>query len=89
MNQQQNIGVEKLFSIKDEKSDLFSMPFTSRTRGTAIRIFEQTVNNNQEGNLLSKYPQDYTLYQIADFDTLTGQILSNIEKIMRADEVAK
>ncbi len=60
----------QVFSIFDAKAEAFIQPWYSQTIGTAIRSFEQAVN--QEGHDFKKFSQDYTLFHLGDFDQTAG-----------------
>ncbi|WNK14055.1 MAG: nonstructural protein [Microvirus sp.] len=61
-----------IFSVFDSKSRVFGTPFTSINKFTAIRDFN-TAANDLDINI-GKYPEDYTLYELASFDDESGMI---------------
>lgn len=62
----------KIYSIRDAKTQFFSAPFYNHTHGEAERNFK-TACNDQQSNL-SKFPEDYDLYHIGEYDDNTGKI---------------
>jgi hypothetical protein len=62
----------KMFSVYDSKASAFSKPFFIETKGLAVRSFEQTVNDEQSA--LSRFPADFTLFELGDWDPSSGQI---------------
>lgn len=56
----------KLFCVRDVKGDSFSAPMAAGTRLLMIRSF--TEECNRKGSEFGKYPEDYSLYEIADFE---------------------
>lgn len=54
----------KIFRIYDKKSETFGRPFSSATRGTALR--ELMSNLTEPNNPLAEYPEDYTLYEVGE-----------------------
>lgn len=62
----------KIFSIFDEKTEVYSKPFYELTIGSAIRVFSDAANDPQSP--FSKHPEDYTLFLIGDFDDNTGEV---------------
>ncbi len=60
----------KVFSIHDSKAEAFIQPFYSQTTGTAVRSFEQAVNDPQSD--FHKFAGDYTLFELGDFDQNTA-----------------
>ncbi len=61
----------EVFSIYDSKAEAFIQPWYSQTLGTAIRSFEQAVN--QEGHDFAKFSGDYTLFHLGSFDQTKGR----------------
>jgi hypothetical protein len=66
-------NTNKMYSIKDEKAGAWERPFTARTHGEAERIFKDLVNGND--NMIAKYPEDFSLWHIGDFNPDSGEIL--------------
>lgn len=64
----------KLFTVRDTKSDSYGMPFCSQATGAAMRGFADEVNNDREGNVLAKHPEDFILFELGSFDERTGEI---------------
>ncbi len=60
----------QVFSIFDSKAEAFIQPWYSQTVGTAIRSFEQAVN--QSDHDFYKFSGDYTLFHLGDFDQAKG-----------------
>lgn len=62
----------RVFSIKDLKAGFFYEPILCVTDLVATRAFSE-VANPDAGTMISKYPADYELWEIAWFDNLSGQ----------------
>lgn len=62
----------KILSIYDQKSGVWFTPFTARSMGEAIRMFCDTVDD--PSTVLHKYPQDFDLFHIGNFENTTGVI---------------
>lgn len=62
--------VIKVFSIFDEKAQVFSNPFFMPHTGMATRAFSDLVNDGQSN--VAKHPSDFKLYQIGEFDDVAG-----------------
>lgn len=56
----------KIYTIYDSKSETYSYPYQARATGEALRIFTTIANDDQHP--IGKYPADYTLFQIGEFD---------------------
>lgn len=64
----------KAYSIRDTKAEVFNAPFWQKTHGEAERNFMELVND--KNSMVSKYPEDYDLYYLGDYDDLTGKIIA-------------
>lgn len=62
----------KIISVKDMKAKLFLQPTFQRSVHDATRSFEVIVN--EPDNMISKFPDDFRLYQIGEFDQDSGVI---------------
>lgn len=64
---------QKMYSIRDSKADIYHIPFFKNTHGEAERDFSQIAND--EKSTISKYPEDFDLYYVGEYDTSTGKII--------------
>ena len=62
----------KAFTIRDQKSEVYNTPFFQKTHGEAERSFRTAVNDDQ--TQLSKYPEDYDLYYLGEYDDNLGKM---------------
>jgi hypothetical protein len=61
-----------IYVIRDKKAHAYMQPVTTRNDGTAIRMIQSSL---QKGDTdLAKYPEDFALYRIGEFDEITGTI---------------
>jgi len=60
-------------SVYDQKARFFSAPFTSMTTDTATRDFVRAVTDSR--GMVDKFPQDYELYCIGQFNDETGHVI--------------
>lgn len=65
------------FSVFDKKAGSFSQLYAATTPGVAERAFQQTVSDPQ--SMVSKYPDDYALYQILSLDDESGYVVERFE----------
>lgn len=63
----------KIFSVYDSKVGAFMNPLFLRSRGEAIRMFDNTVNSGD--SFLSKNPEDFTLFELGDWDELSSKFV--------------
>lgn len=63
----------KIFTIYDEKTEVYERPFCMATSAAALRVFADMVNDKGD-NLISTHPSDFYLYEIGSFDVEDGTI---------------
>lgn len=68
--------IQKVFGVRDGKAQAFLQPFFSNASGSAIRAFDDAVNDNSPSNQIAKHPEDYILYELAEFDDNSGEFMS-------------
>jgi len=71
--------VVKIFSIYDDKAQVYSNPFFMPHVGMATRAFADLVIDGQSN--ISKHPSDFKLYQIGEFDDVSGEVISSNKPI--------
>ncbi len=62
----------KIFTIRDSKAEAYHNPFFATNIALAIRMLEQTVQD--QSTLLAKYPADFELFIIGEFDDQAGLV---------------
>lgn len=78
--------IVKAFSIYDEKAAAFMPPFFLQTRGMAVRAFSDLAKDKTHE--VSKHAEDYSLYEVGEFDQRSGSLVGVIPSIIiRADQV--
>ncbi len=65
--------MKKVYAIYDSKAEAYMQPFFQDTHGLALRTFEIEVQKGEQ-SIISKYPADFTLFYIADWDEHKGVI---------------
>uniref|UniRef100_A0AAU8AZM5 Nonstructural protein n=1 Tax=Dulem virus 171 TaxID=3145648 RepID=A0AAU8AZM5_9VIRU len=66
-----------VFAIRDSKVGFLS-PTIDENAFTATRNFEHAVMNPQ--SVMNSHPADYSLYEIGQFDTETGELIPSMAK---------
>ena len=61
----------KVFSVFDCKAEAYMVPMFMQSRGVAIRSFGAAAADEKHD--FSKYAEDYTLFELGEFDEATGQ----------------
>lgn len=65
--------LKKIYSVKDQKGEVYNQPFFQLTHGEAERSFRSLVNDPKSS--VRDYPEDYDLYYLGDFDSTTGLLM--------------
>jgi hypothetical protein len=61
-----------IVTLKDDKLEVYNQPVFIRNKGEAARMMEEMVQDPKSP--LSKYPNDFALYEIGTWDEDTGTI---------------
>ncbi len=64
--------VKNLFTVYDSAASLYLDPFVAPTIEFAIREFRRVVN--EPGHQFNKFPSDYTLFHIGEFQAEKAEI---------------
>lgn len=74
-------------SVFDRKTEEFSGLFLAKTRGSAIREFQDAITSGQQTRI-AQHPEDFFLAVLGEFDEETGTLLVDdpYHKIFEADE---
>ena len=60
----------KVYSIRDQKAEVYNQPFFQKTHGEAERNFQTLVKDNK--STISQYPEDFDLYFVGEYDDQKG-----------------
>ncbi len=79
----------KIFTIHDSKAEAYIQPFFAINEGVALRLFQTAAMD--EHHDFHRHAADYTLFEIAEFDEITGTIepLQAIKNLGNAISVQK
>ncbi len=69
--------VNGAYAIYDLKAKAYALPFFAINAAVALRQFGSLCN--QPESSVSKYPEDYILFEIGEFDDVKG-LLSGLDK---------
>ena len=74
-----------MVSVYDSATCAYMRPFQAQTEGQAIRSFtDETLNPESP---MSKHPQDYSLFKVADWNDADGTMVPEVKCLARAHEV--
>lgn len=65
-----------IVALWDRKAQVFTEMWSSQTVGTATRQVQELVTNKDSGHAAAKWPADYELWHLGNYDTQTGAIES-------------
>lgn len=63
----------RAYSLYDTKTGIYSPPFWEIADGAAVRVCIATAEHN---NNIGKYPEDFVLYRVGEFDDAVGMLNS-------------
>lgn len=61
-----------MYSLYDTKAKAFLQPFFTANTDLALRMVETSMNEGKQ--VFCKHPEDFSLWFVATFDDLTGQM---------------
>ena len=61
----------KMYSIRDQKAEVFNTPFYMKTHGEAERNFAKATGD--EKTMIHQYPKDFDLYYLGEYDDSKGK----------------
>lgn len=61
-----------MVAIKDRALDAYMRPFFAQTKGQAIRMFTDEINNKESP--MQKHPDDYDLWYLGTWNDQDGQL---------------
>lgn len=64
----------------DLKGQCYGKPFFCKSEGDAVRGFSAVVNDHSNESLISKYPEDFTLFIVGEFDPESGDVLPLVNR---------
>lgn len=62
--------IHKVYTVYDSKAEAYLRPFFARSRGEALRMFEDTVND--PNSMFLRHASDFTLFEIGEWDDVDG-----------------
>lgn len=75
----------KIYAIYDKKVLFFSQPFFLRNKADALRGLDELVDDVK--TKIHKYPSDYQIFEIGEWDEITG-LIASYEKPLFLEEAA-
>lgn len=60
-------------SVYDRAAGAYGRPIFVPSVGAALRSFQDEVNRKAEDNTMYQHPEDFELFQLAEFDDVEGR----------------
>lgn len=60
-------------AVRDRAANTFGTPFYSVAVQSALRNFQDAINNSQDGNVMNHHPEDFDLYHLGYFHDSNGK----------------
>lgn len=79
--------IVKLFAIYDHKVGSYGQLMPFRSKGEAIRSFSDAVGDVKSD--FCRHPEDYVLFQMAEYDDNSGLVVAGMEPVITALELRK
>ena len=76
----------KIYEIYDSGVERYLQPFFARAKGEAVRAVQELVNDSN--HQFSKYAEQFTLFEVGEFDDENGNIQMYTAKESIANLVA-
>lgn len=71
--------IKKTYALLDTTAQTFLNTLTFINDGEAIRWFQSQIDGDKENNLIAKYPQQFILYRLNDYDDQIGMYLQTMD----------
>lgn len=62
----------KVYTIYDNKAEIYFQPFCFATHGASLRAFKENVNDGK--STIWKHPADFTLFYVGNWDDNLGML---------------
>lgn len=78
-----------IVAVRDVAAQVFNNPMALPSTAMAVRSFHNEVKRGGEDNMIAKFPRDFELWQIALFDTESGEFVPAMERLARGVDVVE
>jgi hypothetical protein len=81
--------LKTLYSVYDAKSQTYAAPFTEVNDGTAIRVIQDLMEQNQS-HPFARHSEDFTLERVGRFNELSGDLETEpVGEVIKLKELVK
>lgn len=78
-----------LVSVRDIKAEAFMPAMSVAHTQLAVRSFMQEVQREAPDNMINKYPEDFELWQVGEFNTATGELTYVPQRVLRGVDAVR
>lgn len=76
-----------IVAVKDRAIQAFLPALAQLTVGEALRNFKSEID--KPDSQIAKYPTDYEIWQLAEYDHETGEVTPELKLLARAEDLKK
>jgi len=76
------MATHRVLAVLDYAAGVYGRPFTAVSTAAATRSLQQEVNRPDDGNMMYHSPSDFALFELGEFDDVTGKYLLNPEPVL-------
>lgn len=73
--------MKHIYAVKDLAVQAFGQPFFTRSKGEAMRSFQDEANSTDPNSPMAKHPEDYELYYLGTYEDETAKITPGNEGV--------
>lgn len=79
-----------IVAMRDSAVNAFMSPLFVPTVGAAVRSFQDAVNGNEAGDI-KKHPEDFEMFELGTFDSITGEfdVLEKPRSVARGKDLVR
>lgn len=66
--------IVQVYSVRDRKADTFGRPIFAPNLGVLVRDIQEVLRTDSQSTM-SRFPHDFQLYRLGDFDDHKGQFV--------------
>jgi hypothetical protein len=79
--------IHRLFTVYDQKAEVYLLPFTEKTIPAAIRLFSDTVQD--EKHQFHRHAEDFTLFELGSYNDYNAsyELLDTPRAVIKAIEL--
>lgn len=70
----------QVFSIRDAAAEIYQTPFCTRSKGEALRVFQDLAND--QSHPVGQHPEDYCLFHIGEYNQDTAEMIPAVPNSM-------